>query len=137
MKKYFLIVIISFSYFSSGAQTVTSVLPNQNVTIEQDTMIRVLMDYTTSVASVKMTTDGYRIQLASSSNRKSVLDMKAQFVAQYPDVKAYLEYHQPTFRLRVGDFESKISAYAFQQEILPFFPDGFIVQDKISMMDDK
>ena len=98
-------------------------------------MIKELMDYTTSVATVKMTADGYRIQLTSSNNRTSVLAMKAQFTQLYPNTKAYIEYHQPSFKLRVGDFESRLAAYSFQQEILSAFPNGFIVQDHISLED--
>lgn len=132
MKSLLLIALIFLS-ITLKAQTISSTLPNGNVTIKQDTMIKVLMDYSDSIAVHKLSVQGYRIQLTTSSNRKSVLDMKAQFSMLFPDTKAYIEYQQPTFKLRVGDFESRISAYAFQQEILNSFPNAFIVQDNISL----
>ena len=129
------LLLIAFIFLSIAlkAQTVSSTLPNGNVTITQDTMIKVLMDYSDSIAAHKQSIQGYRIQLTSSNNRKGVLDMKAQFSIQFPNVKAYIEYQQPSFKLRIGDFESRISAYAFQQEILYAFPNAFIVQDNISL----
>ena len=133
MKKFYFLSIISFCFVTANAQDVTVVYPNGNVTVIEDTMIKVLMEYSDNVAAHKMSTSGYRIQLASGSNRKNVLDMKSQFTAQFPDTKAYVEYQQPTFKLRVGDFESRIAAYAFQQQILNSFPNGFIVQDQISL----
>lgn len=132
MKSLLLIAFIFLS-ITLKAQLISSTMPNGNVTITQDTMIKVLMDYSDSIAVHKLSVQGYRIQLTTSSNRKSVLDMKAQFNIQFPNVKAYIEYQQPTFKLRVGDFESRIAAYAFQQEILSSFPNAFIVQDNISL----
>lgn len=137
MKSILLFSFLVFISCYSKAQTVSSVLPNGNVTVTEDSMIKVLEEYSDSVAAHKMTTSGYRIQLTSSNIRKSVLDMKAQFTAQFPNTKAYVEYQQPTFKLRVGDFESRIAAYAFQQQILQSFPNGFIVQDQISLSDDQ
>lgn len=131
--KSFLPIAFIFLSITLNAQTISSTLPNGNVSITQDIMIKVLMDYSDSIAVHKLSVQGYRIQLTTSSNRKSVLDMKAQFTMQFPNVKAYIEYQQPTFKLRVGDFESRISAYAFQQEILNSFPNAFIVQDNISL----
>ncbi len=133
MKSILLISVLVFISGFSKAQDVTVLYPNGNVTVTEDTMIKVLMEYSDNFAAHKMSTSGYRIQLASGSNRKNVLDMKAQFTAMFPDTKAYVEYQQPTFKLRVGDFESRISAYAFQQQILNSFPNGFIVQDQISL----
>ena len=133
MKAIRLISVLVFSSCFAKAQDVTVVYPKGNVTVKEDTMIKVLMEYTDSISAHKMSTSGYRIQLASGNNRKNVLDMKAQFSAQFPNVKAYVEYQQPTFKLRVGDFESRISAYAFQHQILNSFPNGFIVQDQISI----
>ena len=134
MKNLVLLPFIFLS-FTLKAQIISSTLPNGNVTITQDTMIKVLLDYSDSIAVHKLSVQGYRVQLTTNSNRKSVLDMKAQFTMQFPNVKAYIEYQQPTFKLRVGDFESRISAYAFQQEILNSFPNAFIVQDNISLGD--
>lgn len=129
------ILLLAFILLSNvlKAQNVTTELPNGNIIIIQDTMIKVLMDFSDSTAAHKLTTQGYRIQLTSSNLRKSVLDMKAQFSILFPDTKAYIEYKQPSFKLRVGDFESRIAAYAFQQKILSSFPNAFIVQDNISL----
>ncbi len=132
MKAVLLIALI-FSSFTLKAQNISLMFPNGNVTITEDTLIKVLLDYSDTIAVHKQSIQGYRIQLASNNNRKSVLDMKAQFSNLYPDTKAYIEYQQPSFKLRVGDFESRISAYAFQREILNAFPNAFIVQDNISL----
>ncbi len=128
-------LVLSFIFFSllAKAQNITTVLQNGNISITQDTMIKVLMDYTQFNSTNKLNKEGYRIQLTSSSVRKSVLELKVQFSILFPNTKAYIEYQNPSFKLRVGDFETRISANAFQQEIVQKFPNAFIVRDFINL----
>lgn len=81
--------------------------------------------------------EGYRIQLIalSGSNSKAVVEkMQADFLVSFPDIPAYVTYFEPSFRLRVGDFRTKLDAYRVHNMITTLFPGAFIIKDKIEFM---
>ena len=75
--------------------------------------------------------NGYRVQLATSNNRQTLMEIKARFIQKYPDTPVYLEYHAPQFKLRAGDFRTRGEADAFLVEARIHFTSAFIVPDKI------
>ena len=76
--------------------------------------------------------DGYRIQLVAVSSKSGAQKVYGAFKSSYPDVSAYLSYTEPTFRVRVGNFKSRIDAYRFLMKIQGQFPGAFITKDKVS-----
>ncbi len=120
----------------SVAQTVTDTLPNKNVVIVQDSLIKFLIEQNTLNNEQKKSISGFRVQIISSTNRKEVLEQKALFEQLYPDTKAYFLYQQPYFKLRVGDFQMRINANQFLQVVLKDFDSAFIVPDDISVTEE-
>ena len=57
--------------------------------------------------------------------------MKSDFLAIYPEVPSYLLYQQPNFKIRVGNFRSKLEAYKFMRSLPSAFSNSFIVNDEI------
>ena len=58
--------------------------------------------------------EGYRIQLLEASgvnSRNSVEQAHQEFRASFPDIPSYVSYAEPYFRLRVGNFETKLEAH--------------------------
>lgn len=79
------------------------------------------------------TIPGYRIQIASLSgnNAKSnAFALKDRFKEVYSGVEVYISYDDPNFRIKVGDFKTRLEAYAFLQRIKDVYQ-GNIVQDNI------
>lgn len=76
--------------------------------------------------------DGYRIQLVAVSSKNGAQKVYNEFKSSYPDVSAYLSYTEPTFRVRVGNFKTRIDAYRFLMRIQGQFSGAFITKDKIS-----
>jgi hypothetical protein len=74
---------------------------------------------------------GYRIKIHFGSDKTKAREVKAKFLAKYPEVPAYEKYDQPNFNIRVGDFRTKLEAYKFLKEIQVEFPSAFLVQDEI------
>lgn len=78
--------------------------------------------------------DGWRVQIYNSSGKESkdeAKEIRKEFVAKYPEMKAYTVYQPPFFKLRVGDFRTKQEAYKFYREILRKYPASYLVPDKI------
>lgn len=77
--------------------------------------------------------NGYRVQIYFGSEKAKALEMKSKFLSSYHTTPAYLDYQQPYFKIRVGDFRTKLEAYKFLQEILLDFQGAFIVNDEIEL----
>jgi len=80
--------------------------------------------------------NGFKIQITSFSgaNSKNLIDKTAeQFKQQFPNVPCQVSYYEPYFRLRAGNYSTKLEAYKALKEIIPFFPGAFIVKDLIDI----
>lgn len=81
--------------------------------------------------------EGYRIQLIamSGNNSKAIVEkMQTDFMTAFPGIPAYVTYFEPSFRLRVGDFRTKLEAYHLKSIIEAQFPGGFIIKDKVEYL---
>jgi len=78
------------------------------------------------------TTQGYRVQIMAKNDRKEALLEFENFQLKYPEVPIYLKYDSPNFKLRVGDFPSKVEAHYWFAKLQAEFPLLFIVPDKIN-----
>lgn len=76
---------------------------------------------------------GYRIQLFFGSERKAAHDARSKFLQLYPDEEAYLIYQQPYFKVRVGNFRTRLEAQPLFSKVLPEFERVFIIPDKINL----
>lgn len=102
-------------------------LPTGLVTIHEDENITSLMEV---IADAELPLDGFRIQLYFGK-KDEVNETRNAFVQQFPDYSAYVSWLQPNFRLRVGDFRTRIQAERFKNEILSDYPNCYIVRDHI------
>jgi len=80
--------------------------------------------------------DGFRIQVTSFSgvNSKTMIEQTAeQFRQHFPEIPFHISYFEPNFRLRVGNFRTKIEAYKALQKISVVFPGAFVLKDQIEI----
>lgn len=76
---------------------------------------------------------GYRIQIMNSSSREGVYEKKAEVYGHFSDFKGYIVYDQPYYKLRIGDFKTKLEARKYLDEIIQVFSTAFIVRDEIKI----
>jgi hypothetical protein len=81
-------------------------------------------------------TEGYRIQITYSDIREDIYKSKSALYHQFPDVGSYVEYEQPYFKLRLGDFATRLEATYYLQQTIALYPGAFIVKDKIKTKKD-
>jgi len=83
--------------------------------------------------------EGYRIQIYASNNRNAREESnkaRAEFMSKFPDIVSYPLYAEPGyFKVRVGDFRTKIEATKLFQRISKEFPGAYIVPDVINFPD--
>jgi hypothetical protein len=81
--------------------------------------------------NAKTPINGYRIKIHFGSDKTKAKEVKAKFIAKFPNIPAYEKYDQPNFNIRVGDYRTKLEAYKIFKEIQVEFPSSFIVSDEI------
>jgi hypothetical protein len=79
-----------------------------------------------------ISSDGFRVLIFSGSSRSEAYDVQAKFQEKYPDIRTYLAYREPDFKVKVGDFRSRLEAEKMVQELKRSFAGLFIVAEKIN-----
>jgi SPOR domain len=80
---------------------------------------------------------GFRIQVASSNDRNEVFAIKTKIYRLYPELKPYLIYQPPNYKLKVGNFKTPEEADPYLQKLIQSFPLGvYLVPDIIEVKPD-
>ena len=77
--------------------------------------------------------NGYRVQIFTGSNRKEAYNAQAKFQQQYPDTRTYITYREPNFKVRAGDFRTRLEAEKMMEELKKWFTGMFIISEKINL----
>lgn len=75
---------------------------------------------------------GYRVQIFNGSVRKEAYDTQAVFRNNYPDIHTYISYTAPNFKVRAGDFRTRMEAEKLMTELRGKFTSLFIIREKIN-----
>ena len=65
------------------------------------------------------------------ADRKQALAIKAQMLNMYPGLPIYMDYEQPYFKIRVGDYRNRFEALKTFHDLQAKFKGVSIVPDKI------
>jgi hypothetical protein len=131
-------MLISATLF---AQTDSTALPvdSNTVIIHKDPRLDLLVKKQATINEVssregKRTDKGYRLMVISTNNREEALAAKSKIYTYFPELKAYLWYQSPYFRVKAGNFKDRKDAEAYQQRMNTYFPKGvFIMKDIIEV----
>jgi hypothetical protein len=85
-----------------------------------------------AVAGGNYTSDGFRVQIFSGSDRKAAYSIQAKFQDKHPEVHTYLSYREPNFKVHVGDYRSRLEAEKMVDELKNSFTGVFIINEKIN-----
>jgi hypothetical protein len=84
------------------------------------------------------TAKGYRLMIINTVKRDEAINAKTKIITYFPDLKAYLIYQSPYFKLKAGNFRTRDEAEKYQTELSTFFPKGvFIINDIIEVKPEK
>ncbi|OOQ60732.1 SPOR domain-containing protein [Mucilaginibacter pedocola] len=75
---------------------------------------------------------GYRVQIYSGSNRSAAFAAQAKFNREYPELRTYIGYREPNFKVKAGDFRTRLEAEKMKAELKNTFSAMFIVSEKIN-----
>lgn len=118
----FSIVLFTLTVENANAQTVSD-----------DSLTKLLAERYRKIAAAKMSRPGYRIQIYFGTDRVRANEIRAEFMRFYPETGAYLVYQQPNFKVRVGDFRTRLEAQGFHHSIADRYTPSFIVPDEVRL----
>jgi hypothetical protein len=87
--------------------------------------------------SYNLPTKGYRLQIYNGNDKQKASEVKMYFMKKYPGVRSYIIFHNPQYRVRVGDFINRTEAEAFQEKIKNDFSPSMILPDNINIQSKK
>ncbi len=115
----------------------SNLLPGGEVKITQDQRLQtIIANHIT--ANKERPLKGWRVQIyfgTGGSSKAEAEKIKKSFLLEYPDIGAYLIYDSPHFKVRVGNFRTKIEAERFKSEIIDKYEKTFLVEDEIDFPD--
>ena len=123
-----IIFIFHFSFLNSAAAQ------SRNYTITGDVAVNAMIEKHVEFNSRVKTIPGFRVQIASFSganSKNSAFSLRDRFVIDYPSVQAYIIYDEPNFKVKVGDFRTRLEAFAFLKQIQDTYK-GYIIKDNIN-----
>lgn len=106
------------------------------VIIGQDQRIEELIQKQKEIHSIDNTIDGFRVQIFMESGNDAVEHANAvmeEFKVNYPDIPIYLVFGQPYYRLRVGDFRTRLEAEKMFQTLSQEYKKAFVTSDRIQL----
>jgi hypothetical protein len=131
LKLYKYISILSVTFLLQVNHTLYA--QNTFVKVQADPLLDSLIERNIETNKSANGIQGYRVQIFFGSERKAAQDAKTKFLQMMPDEEVYLIYQQPYFKVRVGDYRTKLEAEAVYRKVLPDFEKVFIIPDKINL----
>lgn len=103
------------------------------VNILQDERIDQLLATDSIINSQKQSFTGYRIQIffGGSTDREKAFQIKDEFLELFPEERAYVVYTAPDFRVRVGNFRTKLESIELYKACTEFYPNCYPVKTEI------
>jgi hypothetical protein len=137
MKKFFFIGLL-FLGSKLLAQTDSS-----SVLIQKDPRVDLLIKKQMEINELttrdsRRNIPGYRIEVINSPDRNKVFAAKTRIYQQYPELKPYIMYQAPNYKLKVGNFRTPDEAEPYINQLSKLFPSGvYVVHDIIEIKLDK
>jgi hypothetical protein len=134
MKIYGVIIILTmFSAVLMGQRT-----QQGSLVIIQDPRIDLLVNRHIELNGNRTGFPGYRIQIFFDSGSNSKIRAQSvyeEFAGKFPEVKAYLLFIAPNYKVRVGDFRTRLDATRLLREIQADYPNAYVITDEINFPD--
>lgn len=125
----FTVIFIGFTMLSAQ----TNIKVAESATIKSDADLNFLLEKNLEKSDKTDKVPGFRIQIISSNSKSDVMKERDKVVKDFKHVKDYVTYDQPYYKLRMGDFRTRLEALKFLEEIAPLYPSAFLVKDEVKI----
>jgi hypothetical protein len=135
-----LVALFSFNFVMAQSTIYTD---TNSVVIHKDPRVEALAKKQAALnAAIKKASArsmrGYRLLVINTNKRNEAIDAKTKIYTYFPDLKAYLIYQTPYFKLKAGNFRTRDEAERYRKNLNSVFPKGvYIINDTIEITPEK
>lgn len=130
-------LLIIFLGASAVAKGHDSIIVKKDPRLDILSVKQALINKRTAMLTSSGQYKGYRVQVLSTRTREDAFRTKGMLLTNFPEVKTYVMYQSPNFKVRIGNFLKKDEAEKFRKQLAFFFPQGaYIVEDAIEYSGD-
>jgi hypothetical protein len=139
MKTFLFIGFILISFASFGQDTTLRKVDTNSVVVHKDSRIDLLVQKQAEINEVtsrdaRRTGKGYRLLVINTNKRDEAVAAKTKMYTYFPELKSYLIYQSPFYKLKVGNFKERKEAEEYLQRLKKYFPEGvYIMSDTIEL----
>ncbi|MBL0234790.1 MAG: SPOR domain-containing protein [Chitinophagaceae bacterium] len=132
-------ILFSFTAFSQTDSLAQNRSDSNSVIIHKDPRLDLLVKKQIAINDIttregRKTDKGFRLMIISTTKRDEAMAAKTKVYTFFPELKAYLWYQSPYFRLKAGNFKDRKDAENYQRRLNVYFPNGvFIMNDIIEV----
>jgi len=136
-----LVFLLSFSSHLSFSQQ--TAIDSSSVVIHKDQRIDLLIKKQSEINEVttrdaRRVAKGFRLLVMNTNKRDEAISAKTRLYQYFPELKSYLIYQSPYYKLKAGNFKERKDADAYQKKLSAFFPKGvFVMNDLIEVKPDE
>ena len=134
-----LFTLFIFASLFTAAQDATQ---TSSVIVHKDPRVDLLVKKqaavnTTTKKANQRSMRGYRLLIVNTNKREEAIEAKTKVYTYFPELKSYLAYQTPYFRLKAGNFKTRDEAEKYRKMMTNLFPKGvFIINDVIEIKHD-
>ena len=137
MKTLFILFFTALHFSSFAQQDSTAVLVHVDPRADALSERQAAVNHAIKKANAR-TAKGYRLLVVNTSKRNEAIDAKTKVYTHFPELKAYLVYQTPYFKLKAGNFKTRDEAEQYRKSLNIVFPKGvFIINDVIEVKPEK
>ncbi|HEX4876604.1 MAG TPA: SPOR domain-containing protein [Chitinophagaceae bacterium] len=131
--------LLSTVAFAQKDTTAIKPADSNTVIIHKDPRLDLLVKKQADINEItsregRRTDKGFRLMIISTNSRDEAIAAKTKVYTYFPELKAYLWYQSPYFRVKAGNFKDRKDAEAYQRRMNAYFPKGvFIMKDIIEV----
>ena len=133
------ILVIATRSFAQNDTAMVVPADTNSVIVHKDYRLDLLVKKQAQINEVtsrdsRRTDKGFRLMIISTNSRDEAMAAKTKVYTYFPELKAYLWYQSPYFRVKAGNFKDKKDAEAYQRRMNTYFPKGvFVMKDIIEV----
>lgn len=137
MKYLLLIILVSVSTSLLAQDSTRTVVVHADPRV--DLLVKKQADINAAIKrSNARTARGYRLLVINTTKRDEAMAAKTKVYSNFPEIKAYLVYQSPYFKLKAGNFKTREEAEEYKKLFSYHFPKGLvIINDTIEVTPEK
>lgn len=105
------------------------------IVVYKDVRMIELLEKHKEISKYEGTIDGFRVQFffdAGNQSQFNANQARTIFLNRYRNIDVYIVFESPYYKVRAGDFRTRLEAEHFLNLIRDSYPNAFIVRDKIN-----